>query len=166
MAKSIEQFRKDIKILRKDIEKVAIPTIRGFTAEVRKRARKDYRSRSLGRALWGRGRKKTATHPPLVLKTIPARLSASSGGFIGGLRVKGIAALIETGGSIERHRIKGNPFLYFESKGKLVRARVVRHPGAKVKQIASVQGGLSRVSPIVERIMRHNLEKLFERVAL
>jgi len=167
VAKSLAQFRQDLKILRKDLERVALPTIRGFTAEVRKQARKDYKSHPLGRALWGRSRENRATNPPLVLKTIPARLSGTEGGYIGGLAVKGIAALIETGGTISPHRIHGTPFLYFEgSDGGLVRARTVRHPGAKVRQLSSVQSGLVRVRPIVERIMRHNLEKLFERVAL
>lgn len=167
MAKSLAEFRKDLKILRKELEKVALPTIRGFTAEVRKQARKDYKRHALGRALWTRPRANRSSNPPLVLKTIPARLSATHGGYIGGLAVRGIAALIETGGTIESHIIRGNPFLYFQAgEGKLVRARAVRHPGAKVQKLSSVQTGLMRVRPVVERIMRHNLEKLFEKVAL
>ena len=165
--KSVSQFRRDVRILRKEIDKVALPTIRGFQAEVRKRARKGYKGTSLGRALWGRGRQRNrSSNPPLVLKTIRARLSASQGGFTGGVLVKGIAALIETGGRIERHTIHGKPFLYFEAGGRLVRARSVKHPGAPVRRRPVVVSGLTRVKPIVERIMRHNLSQLFERVAL
>lgn len=170
VAKSISQFRRDIRILRKEIEKVALPAMRGFQAEVRKRARKGYKSTALGRALWGRGRtsNRSSSRPPLVLKTIRARLSGTQGGFIGGVSIRGIAALIETGGRIERHTIHGRPFLYFNPKGggSLVRARTVRHPGAQVRKLPAVQSGMVRIRPIVERIMRHNLERLFKRVAL
>lgn len=161
-----------MRTLRKNLDKVGLPPVRAFTAEVRKAARKRLRATELGAALWtrsGQRARSQGTRPPLVLKTIRARISRSEGAFTGGVLLKGFAALIETGGRTSQHtiRAKNAPYLVFRSRsGALVRTRSVSHPGSSIRRRPFVQSEIRRSIPSVERVMRAALNRLFARAVL
>lgn len=153
------------------MDKVALPAIRAGIAEVRKGARKDLINTELGRALWTRGgrrRRSQGTKPPLVLKTIRARLSRSEGAWVGGIRIKGFAALIEQGGKTDAHIIRARAAnkLVFTAGGKLVAVRAVRHPGSIIRKRPFVEKRLRSIIPVLEATLSSRLSKLFDRVVL
>lgn len=168
MAMSVLQFRGAIREIRREIDRVALPTVRHFIGEVRKETRTKLRATSLGKALWG-GRKTRGTassRPPLVLKTIRAALSRSEGGFIGGVKITGLAANIALGKPTEPHsvRARSSGFLVFRTQsGDVIRTRSVRHPGSKVRQHPIPQAAVRRVRPKIEFVMKKQLERLFQR---
>lgn len=169
--KTVSGFRQRIKLLTKEINRVALPSVRSFIAEVRKGARKDLRRTALGKALWtkrGRTSRRQGTRPPLVLKTIRARLSRTEGAWIGGIRLKGFAALIETGGRTAPHTIRARsaPALVFRVDGTLIRTQSVRHPGSSIRRRPFIQKRMRGSIQQVQRVMSRNMNRLFKRVVL
>ena len=168
MPMSIDQYRRRMRVLRKQMDKVALPTIRAHNAEVRKDARKQLRATGLGRALWRRRRRPSRSQPPLILRTLRTRLNRSAGAFQGGIKVKGMAAIIEQGGFVASHKIEAvnARFLVFQVGGLTIRTRSVQHPGANVRRRAFVQSGQRKAIPAIERTMRARLNRLYTRIVV
>jgi hypothetical protein len=102
----------------------------------RQAAQKKLSSRGIGRALWGKGRKKSSRtlkgvgHP--VLKTI--RVKTTGGSMRSGIQARGIAAMIEEGGGrTAAHIIKPvlAKALQLKETGVIIRDQV-KHPGSRI----------------------------------
>ena len=77
--------------------------IRKEMKDPRKELRRKFASRGVGRALWARGAKERVGRAgaiPFILKTLSARWSRSQNAWVTGFHAKGMAAIIEQGGTL------------------------------------------------------------------
>lgn len=123
------------------------------------------RRTTVGRALWSKSTREPGT-PRLVVGQIGFRFSRSQGGWIFGSRLKGMAALIEMGAKTQEHRIRPwqGSHLVFEGTHGLVRTKLVRHPGARLKKDQILQKALDRKWPEVRSTVDRTLERTFRKV--
>ena len=157
MAKTIAQFRQDLKEIQSVIKRELVEPVRIEAGIVAKEVRRDVKATDIGRALWGRRRsgRGTSGKPPLVIKKRRTRVSSSEGGIIGGVDIRGMAALAILGGRTSAHTIKplaGNVLSF--GSGEVVTGSV-RHPGSTIR---------SR-GPIVDKAMARALGRLEKRLA-
>jgi len=160
---TIPEFRERVRGMSKLLDKVGLPIVRQYTALIRKEARTGYRGTSIGKKLWGRGRRTGS--PTLSLKTIRAALSRSERAWVGGIKIKGMAAIMEQGGSTAPHIIRPRTaaYLYFPSPGGgLIRASSVRHPGSRIRRYPVIERAQKRTLPEVKKAMERAVAKLFE----
>lgn len=99
--------------------------IRRVLGFLRRLALTGYRSKGVGRAIWGEA--KLTTLRPLVKRGRVVRVGS---GWTAGLEVRGLAALMETGGKTLAHDIK--------SKG----GKLWKHPGSRIPQNAAAVASL------------------------
>lgn len=93
--------------------------------------KKDIAQRStFGRKIWGKNPKGLDKQVTFIKFRVTA-----DGGVETGIKLVGIPRLLEDGGRIKEHTIRGNPFLIFSApwaKGLAVIAKKVNHPGGPV----------------------------------
>lgn len=159
---TVPEFRERVRGMSKALNKVGLPIVRRYTSLVRKEARTGYRGTSIGKKLWGRG-KRTGS-PTLSLKTIRAVLSRTERAWVGGIKVKGMAAIMEQGGKTAPHIIRPrvSAYLYFPSRsGGLIKASSVRHPGSQIRRYPVIQRAQKRTISEVRKSMETAISKLF-----
>ena len=126
----------------------------GPVRTARKNVRQAFKQTTLGRKFWARGRKRSKRIPPLKLKNRP--MSVRRDRITTGVDVIGMAALIEGGGRIAPHRIRGNPWLVWPGG----RARVVNHPGMAVQKEPVGERTWRRAEPILRDAVDRGISKL------
>lgn len=99
----------------------------------RREVRAEIKRTSIGKALWGRGRKKKGGMS-LSMKAIPFRFSQTNDAFIIGSKLKGVASMLVEGGRIKSHAIEPAKasVLAFTSGGADAFATRVDHPGMSI----------------------------------
>jgi hypothetical protein len=134
---------------------------RGMTVAARY-ARRDYRSEGLGRALWA----KKATRPgiPRLLVSV-ARVVDQGDRWATGLKVSGMAAVIEKGGRVQPHKIKGSwgkPLVFVGKSGTKVFPNVVQHPGCPVPARPALDRALESASGALREQVDRGLKRAAE----
>lgn len=119
------------------IRKVIPNSIRRGARRGAAAGRKAVREKGLGLELWknrNSKRKGITGTPPLIVKS--NRVKRSGDSYTGGIEARGVAALIDQGGSIKPHRIEAKlaDRLAFQVNGKWSRPKAVMHPGGPVQQ--------------------------------
>ena len=156
MAKTIRQLRGDLKEITAQIKRELVDPVRIESGIVSKEIRRDVKATDIGNALWGRRRKGGKSgRPPLVIKRRRARISASEGGVIGGVDIRGMAALVILGGRTSAHTIRPRTASVLSFGPDQVVSGGVRHPGSSIR---------SR-GPIVNKAMDRAIGRLEKRVA-
>ena len=163
MAKTIMQFRADLKEIKVQIKRELIDPVRLESGHVAADIRRGIKATDIGRALWGRRRKGgTSGRPPLVIKRRRARISASEGGIVGGVDVRGMAALIILGGRTSAHIIEPREASVLSFGPDEVVTGSVRHSGSLISSRGPiVDKALDRALPRLEK----RIERTFESVA-
>lgn len=155
MAKTIMQFRQDLKEIQSQIKRELVEPVRIESGIVSKEVRRDVKATDIGRALWGRRRRGGAAgRPPLVIKRRRARISATEGGVVGGVDIRGMAALVILGGRTSAHTIKPQRASVLSFGPDQVVSGGVRHPGSTIR---------SR-GPIVDKALDRAIVRLEKRV--
>jgi len=163
MAKRVtmEQFRLGLLRMTKDFRKFMLPPMRISISQLRKRTAKDIKSTGLGKALWKNRRRKKSGTPPLILKTIRARVSRGTNALTVGLRMTGMGAIQEVGGTTAAHTITA------KNAGRLnlppAFPRQVNHPGSKLKKREIMLPNFDKQAPRIERLVGAALQRLAER---
>ena len=121
----------------------------------------DIRTKSgLGRRIWG----KKASGINSIVTLVKAR---SAGGLVEtGIKLKGMAAMIESGGQTKPHVIKGKPYLAFPGKGGdgFTITKQVNHPGAPVRRHDFAKDALDRDGQKIQLAVSASLQRTKERI--
>lgn len=161
---SVTQFRQRFGRVPDEIKRRLGPGANKVRKQLRKQVIADMRRTTVGSALWGRSMKQPGV-PRLLVRSVGFRFSRTEGGWISGVRLLGMAALIEMGAKTEAHLIR--PYthdrLYFEGSGGLVAPVVVRHPGARLKKDAVLDKNLRKAFPLLQREVARALDESFRR---
>jgi hypothetical protein len=119
------------------------------------------RRTGVGRALWGRKAKGARL-------MVPRQRVTRSGNVIhGGLLLKGLAAMIETGGRTRSHVIlpKNAGVLALKlSGGAVAFATKVVHPGSRIPAQPSAQEAMREAVPRIAQEIDRGMQKLADRV--
>ncbi len=121
--------------------------------------RQDIRSQSgLGRSVWGE--KASGLTRQKLVTIIKPRAGGDS--IETGLSFRGLPKLIEEGGTIKAHAIRPSKgkLLVFEVNGKIVAARAVRHPGARVRAHGFGGSALRRNETAIAEDLNRSLQNL------
>lgn len=135
--------------------------------ELRKRVVRDLMSTSIAKGIWGKGGFRQLGKPRFIVGQIGFRFSRSEGGWIFGIRLRGMTALIEQGIPTQPHRIRATPgeWLYFRGRaGQLIRTKLVRHPGSRVRRANVLQKNLDRAWPGIRASVETALDRTFRKV--
>ena len=155
MPKTIGQFRQDLKEIKSALKRELVDPVRLESGHVAADVRRGIKSTDIGRALWGRRRKGSASgRPPLVIKRRRARISATEGGVVGGVDIRGMGALVILGGRTGAHVIKPQAASVLSFGPDQVITGGVRHPGSNIR---------SR-GPIVDKAMDRAIVRLEKRI--
>lgn len=155
MAKTFAQFRQDLKEIKRELKRELVDPVRLESGHVAADIRRDVKATDIGKAIWGRRRRATqAGRPPLVIKRRRARISSSEGGVIGGVDVRGMAALLILGGRTLAHTIAPSQSDVLSFGPDEVVTGGVRHPGSNIR---------SR-GPIVDRSLDRAIGRLEKRI--
>lgn len=146
---SLKQAVAAMRKFQRDLHKPITQAVNRELAQGRDEAVAAVMSRTLGRKLWGSDQsgllkfaKRSKSGSAVVMER--ARYSASRGTIVGGLRTKGIPAMLDAGGRIAAHKIKARPGgklvfdviarSFFGGGGKrIVAVGLVNHPGGRVR---------------------------------
>jgi hypothetical protein len=142
-----------------------LPTavLNGIRNQVRQNittVKRDIRTKSgLGNRIWGKKGKGLDSIVTLV------KSRAAGGAVETGIKLKGMAAMIESGGQIKPHKIVGKPFLVFPGKsGGVTFAKVVNHPGAPVRAHNFARQALDRDGQKITTSVDKSVGKLRDQV--
>ena len=121
----------------------------------------DIRTKSgIGRRIWG----KNGSGLNKIVTLVKAR---SAGGLVEtGIKLKGLPAIIETGGRIKAHTIRGKPYLRFPGKGGegFTVTKMVKHPGAPVMRHEFAKDALERDGQKIQLAVSASLQRMKERI--
>lgn len=163
--KTITEFRRDLKQMRAAIKKAFIDPIRIESGIVSKEIRRDVKATDIGRALWGRRRSGgSAGKPALSIKKRRTRISSTEGGIVGGVNVRGMAAMIILGGRTSAHTIKPNTGRLLSLGTNQVVTGGVRHPGSTIhSRGAIVDQSLGRAVKRLEKRLARTIDSVARR---
>lgn len=117
----------------------------------------------LGQTVWAKRRGSI----PQQVSLIQARVADGGQSLITGVKLKGLARLIEEGGRTKAHQIKPRtaPKLAFKVAGNLVFARGVNHPGSPVRA-HGIAGRImaNNTGPAVQREVYEATSKLITEI--
>lgn len=139
----VEQWLKNILSFRRSLPVRTGAALEGHVATRLAAIRRDFETKSgLGRSLDRKGR----AHFDGIVVAVKTRLQ--NGGIETGVELRGLAAVIEKGGRLRAHTIKGKPSLAFVGKGgRRVVVPSVNHPGGRVRPHELAVGDLKRSAP-------------------
>ena len=159
-----QQASKALSDYEKQMRTAIVVPFRQSLKEGRKRIIESFKERGIGRGLWsGRGKLgKGGKRMKPVVKTERVRFSRSNQGFVGGIRARGIAAIIERGGKLDAHEIKPNrkKFLRFQTPTGFAFAEKVHNPGSRIPKRPVIQKGLDKVSEVMRPRIDASLQAL------
>jgi hypothetical protein len=120
----------------------------------------EIRGTGLGSAIWGRKASGLSTLVSLI------RVRREGDGFATGVKLSGLAKMIETGGRIARHDIepKNASMLAFRAGGGTVFAKHVNHPGAQVGRHDIARRALERDTPAISAATQADVVALLNEV--
>lgn len=141
------------------IESAAARPLRPAFEQARAEAERGYRSRGIGRALFGGGRSLGADDPQLIV-TVRADDGKAT------LASHGMAALIEQAGHTDPHEIA--PIEGGVLAGGLLHpvAEEIRHPGSRVTQDPQLQQAFDRLVARLPASVDGELQRAIEAVGL
>lgn len=111
---------------------------------------------SIGRKIWGKNRSGLSKQVTLI----KARASGDGKAIETGVKLVGIPKLIEDGGRIKPHVIKGDPWLVFQGKTGIVSVHSVNHPGGAVHAHRFARQHVERDTSLVLHEVRAGITKL------
>jgi hypothetical protein len=123
--------------------------------------KRDIRTRSgLGNRIWG----KNGSGLNKIVTLVKSR--AAGGQVETGIKLKGMAAMIESGGQTKPHIIKGKPYLAFPGKGGsgFTITKRVNHPGAPVRRHDFARQALDRDGQKINAAVAASLQRTKERI--
>lgn len=116
----------------------------------------------IGRRIWGKNRSGLNSIVTLV-KARKAGMDVETG-----IKLKGLPAIIETGGQTKKHLIKPKnaKFLRFPGKGGegFTMTKLVRHPGSRVGRHEFAKDALERDSQKINAAVAASLQRTKERI--
>jgi hypothetical protein len=120
----------------------------------------EIRGTGLGSSIWGRKASGLSTLVSLV------RVRREADGFATGVKLSGLAKMIETGGRIRPHDIepKNASTLSFRADGRTVFAKRVRHPGGPVSRHDIARRALERDAPAISAATQADVVTLLNEV--
>lgn len=131
--------------------------LRRTVTKIRQRIRKES---GIGKSIWGRHGK--AKGLETFVREVRTKVVGTS--IHAGIRLTGLAAMIEQGGKIKPHliKIKAHPIKNaFGFRGTIQHpGMVVKHPGASVRAHFFAQREMAGISSQVVEAIRQDLEKL------
>ena len=159
MATTPKQFARDIKKMRRDMDKIVLPPIRKSSKRLSSATRKGVKKTPLGRRIFRRG----GSIGTPGIKVIRARFSRTEGGFVGGVRIFGMARNIVTGDPTRPHVITARraPFLVFNTAGGIRKAKTVRHPGGHIDKHPVQEREFRKESPKFSKAVTRALEQFY-----
>jgi hypothetical protein len=95
------------------------------------------------------------------------RIIDNDSGTTGGLRVRGLAALQETGGRTAPHKIKAKnakALVFLTRSGKFFKGAAVQHPGSNIPAIPFLRQTGQATVPELVRDMDAEIQKLADSV--
>jgi len=165
MAITVHDYARRFNSLTKRVKKTALPVMRASSKEAKKQIRRDFKSQGLGRALWGRRRKKKSQRVPQLAIGRTSTKGRVGSTLISQFDVTGMAAIIDEGGKIQPHFIeqKTKPLSFRGTNqfaGLSIVASEVDHPGHIVSRRNVVDKNMRKVEPKYLRAMEKALVEL------
>jgi len=165
VAITVHDYARRFNSLTKRAKKTALPVMRASTKEAKKEMRRDFKSRGLGRALWGRRRKKKSQRIPQLVIGRTSTKGRVGSTLVSQFDIKGMAATIDSGGQIDPHFIeqKTKPLSFRGTNqfaGLSIITSRVEHPGHIVSRRNVVDKNLRKVEPAYLRAMEKALVEL------
>jgi hypothetical protein len=143
---------KQLNLLSLEMPRLVQNAARSALYSARAAATKDFVSKGVGRAIWGGGGKwkRNLAGARLIINSMKFR-GAKEGPWDTGISVKGLAALVETGGKTREHLIK-------KRNGKALKTPI-RHPGSRFQR----DPFLERAVPVLNREYPSKLNRAIEK---
>ncbi len=153
--KGVDALMKDNAEFRQKLPANVLNSIRRQIRRTITTVKQDIRTKSrFGERIWGQ--------KPKGLDKLVTLIKAQSTGLAirTGIKLKGIPAMIESGGKIQAHKIQGVPWMSFQIKGIGIRIKTVNHPGSAVRGHGFAERALERDADLVNKEVRIGIDKL------
>lgn len=153
--KGVDALMKQSVTFQKKLPTNVLNSIRRQVRRTITTVKRDIRQSSgIGRRIW----QKNASTLNKLVTLVRARVRDNA--IETGISLKGLPGLIEQGGQIKRHEIKGKPWLIFTGKQGLVFAKKVQHPGAAVRRHSYADQAVKRDESAVQLEVRTGITTL------